>query len=180
MEIRGVGNAVPLLRPAVEGETNPSLAQGGATQLQVPVQTTRAVTQVSEPPETMAARKPVDSKETEALPMTPEMRRARAEENRAAENRVVAERAQEEAEAAAAEPKDELAQTRDAVDNISDALRFMARGLQFSVDRDLGRVVVKIVDAETQEVVKQIPSEEAIALAKSLGKMTGMLVKTQA
>jgi flagellar protein FlaG len=169
----------------VEGEANPSLAQGGATQLQVPVQTTKAVTQVSESPETAAAKKPVDSKETESLPAALAAGRSRSEENRAVaeRGRAIAERTREEEEAksaAASDPEEELARTQEAVDSISDALRFMARGLQFSVDKDLGRIVVKIVDAETQEVVKQIPSEEALALAKSLGKMTGMLLKAQA
>lgn len=43
-----------------------------------------------------------------------------------------------------------------------------ASGLEFAVDDELGRVVVKVVDAETREVLKQFPSEEALALARSL------------
>jgi flagellar protein FlaG len=45
-----------------------------------------------------------------------------------------------------------------------------ASHLQFSVDDDLGRVVVKVIDRDTREVIKQFPSEDAIALAKSLSQ----------
>lgn len=49
--------------------------------------------------------------------------------------------------------------------------QFMAstgRSLNFSVESDLNQTVIKVVNTETDEVVRQIPSEEAIALAKSL------------
>jgi flagellar protein FlaG len=74
----------------------------------------------------------------------------------------------------------EKERTQKVVDNISESLASMQTALDFSVDEDLGRVVVKIVDPETQEVIKQIPSEEALELAKSLGKLTGMFVETRA
>lgn len=38
--------------------------------------------------------------------------------------------------------------------------------LQFEMDRTYQQVVVRIVDRETKEVVRQIPSETALALAK--------------
>lgn len=65
-------------------------------------------------------------------------------------------------------------------ENISESFAAKATNLNLSVDDDLGRVVVKVVDQETQEVLKQIPSEEALELSKSIGKMRGMFVQTQA
>jgi flagellar protein FlaG len=42
------------------------------------------------------------------------------------------------------------------------------RALNFSVDEESGRMVIKVIDAETEEVVRQIPPKEALALAKML------------
>ncbi|MDR1310682.1 MAG: flagellar protein FlaG [Burkholderiaceae bacterium] len=46
-----------------------------------------------------------------------------------------------------------------------------ASSLQFSVDDESGQVVIRVIDGETQEVIKQFPSEEAIALLKSLTQL---------
>jgi len=52
--------------------------------------------------------------------------------------------------------------------------------LNFSVDRDSGRLIVKVIDNETQEVIKQIPGEDAIKLARSLEQLQGLLVRQKA
>lgn len=52
--------------------------------------------------------------------------------------------------------------------------------LKFSIDDDLGTVVIKVIDSSSDEVIKQIPSEEAIALAKALDKIKGLLVQQKA
>ena len=67
-------------------------------------------------------------------------------------------------------------QVKKAMESIKKSLDSLAQssGLQFSIDDDLERVVVKVVDPETKEVLKQFPSEDAIALAKSLGKSNNL------
>lgn len=52
--------------------------------------------------------------------------------------------------------------------------------LQFSVDKDVHRTIVKVVDPSTKEVVRQIPSEEVIEIAKSLDRLQGLLLKDKA
>lgn len=52
--------------------------------------------------------------------------------------------------------------------------------LKFSIDKDTGGVVVKVIDSTSDKVIKQIPSEEAIALAKALDKIKGLLVQQKA
>ena len=49
--------------------------------------------------------------------------------------------------------------------------------LQFSIDDDSGRTVVKVVDRQTEEVLRQIPSEEMLDIARALGKLKGLLVE---
>jgi len=46
-----------------------------------------------------------------------------------------------------------------AVSKISDFVQNFQRDLQFSVDQDSGRTVIKVVDSETEQVIRQIPSE---------------------
>jgi flagellar protein FlaG len=52
--------------------------------------------------------------------------------------------------------------------------------LEFSVDTDTNRIVVKVVDNETRELVKQIPMEEMLALAKAMNRLQGLLLRTKA
>jgi flagellar protein FlaG len=56
----------------------------------------------------------------------------------------------------------------------------VADSLQFSIDQDSGRTVVKVVDVQTNAVLRQIPSEEMLELAKDLDRMQGLLVRQQA
>jgi flagellar protein FlaG len=43
--------------------------------------------------------------------------------------------------------------------------------LQFSVDDQYGEMVLKVIDKESKEVIRQIPPEQALALAKSLKEL---------
>jgi flagellar protein FlaG len=52
--------------------------------------------------------------------------------------------------------------------------------LEFHTDAETGRVVVKITDSATGELVRQIPMEEMLALAKSLDRLQGLLFQTKA
>ncbi len=51
---------------------------------------------------------------------------------------------------------------------------------EFEVDEDTDKMVVKVIDKETGEMIRQMPSEEVIRIAKVLGKMQGMLVSETA
>jgi len=56
----------------------------------------------------------------------------------------------------------------------------VADSLEFSIDHDSGRTVVKVVDTATDTVLRQIPSEDILRLARELDRMQGLLVKQQA
>jgi flagellar protein FlaG len=49
----------------------------------------------------------------------------------------------------------------------------MNRGLEFSVDKDSGRDVIRVVDKSTGDLVKQFPSEEVLTLVAKLSEMVG-------
>ena len=51
--------------------------------------------------------------------------------------------------------------------------------LQFSVDEEAGRDVIKVVDKESGDLVRQFPSEEVLDVIKSLSRATGTLLDEQ-
>lgn len=58
--------------------------------------------------------------------------------------------------------------------------RFMQQyDLQFSVDADTKTQIVKVVDNATQEVIRQMPSQEMIVISKALDRFQGLLLKGQ-
>lgn len=71
-------------------------------------------------------------------------------------------------------------QIRQALDEVREAISPVAQNLLFSIDDDTGHTVVKIVDSSTDEVIKQIPSEEFLAIAKALDRLQGLLIKQKA
>lgn len=52
--------------------------------------------------------------------------------------------------------------------------------LAFSIDDTTERLVVRVTDASTGELIRQLPSEEALAIARSLDKLQGLLLKQEA
>lgn len=47
--------------------------------------------------------------------------------------------------------------------------------LKIEIDKDTGITVAKIVDKETKEVIRQIPPEVVLKIAKYLDEITGLL-----
>ena len=205
MEIRTIGNTSVGSRPAVDSGVVPQVAQNRASE-QTAVQTANAVPQVAQSDQAVVVRKSADKADVRqqgnasqqvnpdvsvrlaSNQVKSETEKARPAESRSAgkpeEADLVAQaKVGQQTRAAAADEAAKQAEkerTQKLVDDLSESLSSMQTSLDLSVDEDLGRIVVKIVDPETQEIIKQIPSEEALALAKSLGKMTGMFVQTRA
>jgi flagellar protein FlaG len=68
-----------------------------------------------------------------------------------------------------------------AVSQINDFIQAFNRDLKFRVDRDTNQVVVTVMDSQSGEVIRQIPSEEVLAVARSLDQMSqGLLLNTKA
>lgn len=72
------------------------------------------------------------------------------------------------------------AEIAEALETVRTALALVARNLQFSVDDDTGKTVVRIIDSSTNEVIKQFPSEEILAIARSIDKLQGLLLRQEA
>ena len=86
---------------------------------------------------------------------------------------------------AAAEPKSAAptpAQLQSAVDNINRAMRQSNANLEFSIDQDTKRTVVKVVESGTGQVIRQFPSEDILNIAHAIDQMQqrGLLLKQKA
>jgi flagellar protein FlaG len=68
----------------------------------------------------------------------------------------------------------------EAVSHINKSLKAGGQGVEFSIDDDSKRLVVKVVDQETREVLRQMPSVEALEIARALDQAKGMLIRQEA
>lgn len=75
-----------------------------------------------------------------------------------------------------AEPPVHAGRVEQAVKTINASLQ----GVEFAIDSDSHRTVVKVVDQETKQVLRQMPTQEALEIAKSLDRMQGLLIKQEA
>ena len=72
-------------------------------------------------------------------------------------------------------------EVRKAANQVNEALKGTASSdLQFSVEGDNKQVVVRVVDSQTKEVIRQIPSEQMVAISKAMDNLSGLLVQQKA
>jgi flagellar protein FlaG len=62
---------------------------------------------------------------------------------------------------------------------LNETMAAAQRNLSFRIDKGSGRTVITVVDAATKEVIRQIPSEEVLAVSRAL-EAPGALLDAQA
>ena len=77
---------------------------------------------------------------------------------------------------AAAQPPVEPEVTQQLAAELSSALNQHEGDFSISVDEDSGMIVVRITDAVTGEIVKQIPPRELLEADRSMERIVGLLV----
>ncbi|MFY0655910.1 flagellar protein FlaG [Neptunomonas phycophila] len=71
-------------------------------------------------------------------------------------------------------------EVQDVVDKLNGLMQNGQHNLNFSVDEETDNVVVKVMDGETEEVIRQFPSEETLKLSKHLEGMLGLIFNDKA
>ena len=66
-----------------------------------------------------------------------------------------------------------------AVEVINETMSMFNRSLSFQVDEVNGRTVIKIMDSETDELIKQIPSEDMLKIISHMQEMQSLLAGEQ-
>ncbi|KJK14189.1 hypothetical protein UB46_39200 [Burkholderiaceae bacterium 16] len=67
-----------------------------------------------------------------------------------------------------------------AIQHLKDLLRTTAFNVEFEIDQDTHRVITKVVDKDTGDVIRQLPSEEVMRIAHALQKAQGLFVHQEA
>lgn len=88
--------------------------------------------------------------------------------------------ARQASESKAAEKPATRAELEKAMSNIQEFVQSVRRDINFSLDDGNGRVVVKVTDATSGDVIRQIPSEEALKLAENLSEVRSLLFQAEA
>ncbi|MCZ6525136.1 MAG: flagellar protein FlaG [Gammaproteobacteria bacterium] len=65
------------------------------------------------------------------------------------------------------------------VDDLNSFIQDVRRELRFSVDRDSGQTIIKVIDSKSQQVVRQIPPEDIVGMAELLDGRSGLLMRTR-
>lgn len=81
---------------------------------------------------------------------------------------------------AAADQQQDSKALDSAVSDIQSFVQGIRRNLNFSIDDATGEVVVKVIDAESGKVVRQMPSEEVLKLAARLDDVRSLMFETRA
>lgn len=72
-------------------------------------------------------------------------------------------------------------QLKNVVDNINKTLQRSNQSLQFTVDSDSKQQLVKLVDTDTGDVIRQFPSKEAMAISRAIDQFQqGLLLNQKA
>jgi flagellar protein FlaG len=69
---------------------------------------------------------------------------------------------------------------RDKVSQLNDQMQNLNRSLQFTVDEKSGDSVVTVRDAETDEIIRQFPSEELLKARNAVDNIKGILIQVDA
>lgn len=74
----------------------------------------------------------------------------------------------------------EKGQLAQAVDDLNSLVQDLQRQVRFSLDDNSGEMIVKVVDRQTDDVIRQIPAESLLQLRERLEEATGAIFKGRA
>ena len=65
------------------------------------------------------------------------------------------------------------------IEEVNHKLKLFNRHCVFKYIEDVDRVAITVIDSETDEVVKEIPGEDALEMMKRLREMSGLVIDEQ-
>ena len=67
-----------------------------------------------------------------------------------------------------------------AVDKTQQFVNMSTNDVLFSLDTETGRMIVKVIERSSKEVIREIPSKEMLEIAQTLERLQGLLIKQKA
>lgn len=77
-------------------------------------------------------------------------------------------------------PGDRKSALEKALDTVNSNLQAWSTGMRFDIDEDAQRVVISIIDSSTGEVLRTVPSDAVLRVAKMIVQLQGTTVDTKA
>lgn len=65
---------------------------------------------------------------------------------------------------------------KEAIQMLNEQMKTSGRNLNFSIDQEVNRTIIKVKNSSTGELVRQIPDETVLRVAHSIEKVKGMLL----
>lgn len=75
------------------------------------------------------------------------------------------------------ETESKAAEVTASLEEINRSFQQMSIGVQFALDKETDTMVAKVVDAQTGQVIRQIPSEEVLHISKVMGKLQDLMAE---
>ncbi len=82
--------------------------------------------------------------------------------------------------AAGAMPAADTRALRELVDKLRQTIGTTGQQVQFSIDQNTHQTVLRVTDAESGALLRQIPGDEALSMARILDRMQGILIRQKA
>ncbi|MEZ7278080.1 flagellar protein FlaG [Pseudoalteromonas sp. 68 DY56-GL68] len=129
---------------------------------------------ITQSPDFVVAPQKADDK----LAASPQLTATAVDESNKTENTLQQQTEQNYQQVQQSGEKDELGreQLEKMAQQLQDFMGEMNRSLQFQVDEESGRDVIKVVDKNSGELIKQYPSEEVLSLVAKLSETAGFLI----
>ncbi|HIP53377.1 MAG TPA: flagellar protein FlaG [Chromatiales bacterium] len=66
------------------------------------------------------------------------------------------------------------------VDELNESTQYQQRSIQFNIDKESGRTIIRVIDVANDELIRQIPPEEVVKLAERMQEFRGTLLQAEA
>ncbi len=80
------------------------------------------------------------------------------------------------AEAQEENPENTSRRIKNAVEHANQTMRHAKTKCEFSYHEETKRVSIKVIDAETEEVIREIPPEETLEMLSKMWELAGLMV----
>ncbi|MBV5308260.1 flagellar protein FlaG [Chromatium okenii] len=77
-------------------------------------------------------------------------------------------------------PPDSVERVSKAVERINEMMQNNKQMITFAMDQDSGRMVIRVVDSKTDELIRQIPNEETLKFAQYVDGLVGLIFNHKA
>lgn len=78
------------------------------------------------------------------------------------------------------QPPASVEAAKQAAARINEFLKSSAANVEFTVDAASDKVIIRVIDSETQQLIRQMPTEETLAISRALDRLSGLLMAQKA